>query len=128
MTAELFAAYDSSDIEDVVEVSETVPAESAPSEIEAFLSSIDENHAFSDANPAYSELITSKFNDVLCTVEKVGRTKSSSVLGIISHYPSVVQPLCRIISCLPSTQVSVKRMFSDLKLVLCETALQWEIM
>ena len=69
---------------------------------------------------AYSEIITSKFNDALCTVRKLERIKSSSVWDIISQYPSLVQPVCRVISCLLRTQVSVERMFSHSKLVLRE--------
>ena len=100
LNEELSAACDSSiGYEDVIEVSETVPAQSAPSEFVVYL----RNHAFSDADSAYSELITSKFNDALCTVEKPGRIKSSSVWDIISQYPSLVQLISRVISCLPST-------------------------
>ena len=83
---ELSMASDSSIIkEDVIEVSEIVPAQSAPSDFKAYLSSLDENHAFSDPDSAYSELITSKFNDTLCTVEKLRRIKSSSAWDIIRN-------------------------------------------
>ena len=77
---EFSAACNSSITEkDIVEVCETVPAQIAPSEFKAYLSSSDENHAFSDADSAYSELIASDFNDALCAVEKLGRIKSSNV-------------------------------------------------
>ena len=122
LNEELSAACDSSVIEeDVIEVSEIVPAQSVPSDFKAYLISLDENHAFSDADSAYSELVTSKFHDALCTVEKLVRIKSPSVWVIISQYPSLVQPVCRVISCLPSTQLSVKRVFSHLKFVLRES-------
>ena len=89
-----------------------------PSEFEAYLSPIDANRTFSDADFAYSQLIKSKINDVLCTIEKLERITFLSVWDIISHYPRLVQLLCKIISCLPSTQVSVEQMFSHIKVVL----------
>ena len=67
LNEELSAACDSY----IVEVSETVPAQNASSEFEAYFSFLDENHAFLNADSAYSELITSKFNDALCAVEKL---------------------------------------------------------
>ena len=76
LNEELSAACDSS----VIEVSETVPAQSASSEFEAYLSSLNENHAFSYADVDYSGLITSKFNDALCTVKKLERIKSCGIL------------------------------------------------
>ena len=85
----------------------------------SYHSSLTENHAFSDAGLAYSELIKSKFNDALCTVEKL-QIKSSSIWDIILQYPNLVQLVCRVISCLPSTKVSVEQMFSHSKLVLRE--------
>ena len=60
LNKKLSASCDSSVIEeDVTEVSKTVPAQSVASEFEAYLSSFDENHAFSDADSAYCKLITS---------------------------------------------------------------------
>ena len=116
LNEELSAACDSSIIEeDVVEVFITVPAQSASSEFKAYLSSLCENHAFYDC--AYSELISSKFSDTLRTVEKPERIKSSSAWDIISQYSSLVQPVCRLISCLLSTTVSAEQMFFHLKLV-----------
>ena len=121
LNEELSAASGSSVVEvDVTEVSETEVAQSNPSEFEVYLSSLDENIACSNAESADIERITSNFNDALSTVEKLGRIKSSSVWDIISQYPRLVQPVCRVISCLPSTQVSVEQMFSHLKLVLRE--------
>ena len=81
LNEELSAACDSSiNIEqDVIEVSETVSAQSAQSEFKAYLNSLDENHAFSDADSAYSKLIASKFNDALSTAEKLRAIKFSSV-------------------------------------------------
>ena len=88
-----------------------MPAQSAPSEFEAYLSSLDENDTFSVAESAYSELNTCKFNDALCTAQKLGKIKFSSVWYIILQCPSIVQPIRRVISFLPSTQVLVERIF-----------------
>ena len=120
MNEKLFVACDSFITQkDVIEVSETVPAQRAPSEFKAYFRSLDETHAFSDGDSDYSELITNKFNDALCIVEKLG-VKSSSMWNIISQYASLVQLIYRVISCLSSTEVSEEQMFSDLKFVLLE--------
>ena len=72
LNEELSAASDSCIIEkDVIKFSEIIPAQSAPSEFEPYLNFSDEGHFFSDADFAYSELITGKFNEVLCIVEKL---------------------------------------------------------
>ena len=67
---------------------------------------------------AKSDLIA--FAEALVDVERLGRLKLPNVWDIISKYPLIVQPVSRIISCLPCMQVSVERMFSHLKLVLRE--------
>ena len=58
--------------------------------------------------------------EALVDVERLGRLKLPNVGDIISKYPLIVQPVSRIISCFPCTQVSVERMFFHLKLVLRE--------
>ena len=97
-----------------------MPAQTAPSELETHLSSLYEIHAFSFADFAYSELITSKFNDALRNEEKLERIKPSSAWDIISQYPSLFQPVCRVISCLPSTLSTSRTKLSHLELVLRE--------
>ena len=60
------------------------------------------------------------FAEALVDVELLGRLKLQNIWDIISKYPRIVQPVSRFISCLSCMQVSVERMFSHLKLVLCE--------
>ena len=49
LNEELFVACNSSIIEeDVIEIFETVPGQTAPSEFDTYFSSLDENYAFSD--------------------------------------------------------------------------------
>ena len=52
--------------------------------------------------------------------EELGRTKHSIVWVIISQYPDIMKPVAIVLSCLPTTQVSVEKIFSHLKLVLRE--------
>ena len=58
------------------------------------------------------------FESALTAVEKLGRVKRSEVWEILSLYPDVIQPVARVVSALPCTQVSVERMLSHLRLVL----------
>ena len=66
------------------------------------------------------------FAEALVDPERLGRLKLSNVGDIISKYPPNVQPVSRIISCLPFTQVSVERLFSHLKLVLRENRVRMD--
>ena len=54
-------------------------------------------------------------------IEKLGRQKIKNVWEGIDAYPEFLKPACQIVSALPSTQVSVERMFSQLKLLLRES-------
>ena len=56
----------------------------------------------------------------------MGRIKAENVWGMIDMYPKVVQPIARMVCSLPSTQVSVERLFSHLKLVLRENRANME--
>ena len=60
------------------------------------------------------------YNQALNEIEKLGRLKLGSVWDIIELYPSCVQHGARVVSSLPTTQVSVERMFSHLKLIMRE--------
>jgi len=60
------------------------------------------------------------FAEALVDVERLGRLKLPNVWDVISKYPPIVQPVLRIISCLPCTQASVERIFSHVKIVLRE--------
>ena len=60
------------------------------------------------------------FAEALVDVEWLGRLKLTNVWDIISKYPVIVQPVSRIVSCLPCTQVSAECRSFHLKLVLGE--------
>ena len=51
-------------------------------------------------------------------IEKLKRQKIKNVWEGINAYPEFLKPACQIVSALPSIQVSVERMFSQLKLLL----------
>jgi hypothetical protein len=89
------------------------PQEGQSSDFDAYLDSLDVMGAVAQPSAPPSE-----FEVGLQKVEQLGRLKLPNVWDIISRYPEVVQPVARMVSCLPSTQVSVERMFSHLKLVL----------
>ena len=99
------------DSHEVVNVSSTDPAPT--SDFDEYLNSLHSAAAESSTSPA-----ATAFSDALTEVERLGRLRQPSVWDIISKYPLIVQPVSQVISCLPSTQVSVERMFSHLKLVL----------
>lgn len=44
--------------------------------------------------------------------------RSTDVWTQIDHYPDMIKKVARVLTCLPTTQVTVERMFSQLKLVL----------
>lgn len=56
----------------------------------------------------------------ITTIESLGRLQGDSVWDIINAYPESIQPVCSVLSALPTTQVSVERVFSHLKLILRE--------
>ncbi len=58
------------------------------------------------------------FETALREAEALGRSRRSNVWEIIETYPKIIQPVAKAVSCLPSTQVSVERMFSQLKLLM----------
>ena len=61
-----------------------------------------------------------KLQSCLTEIERLGRVKGSNVFDIINLYPEMIRPVARTVSSLPSTQVSVERIFSHLKLILRE--------
>ena len=105
------------DSHEVVNVSSTDPAPT--SDFDEYLNSLHSAAAESSTSTAATADINA-FSDALTEVERLGRLRQPSVWDIISKYPLIVQPVSQVISCLPSTQVSVERMFSHLKLVLRE--------
>ena len=86
------------------------------SEFDRYLNSLQST----SAAEASAESDVPAFAEALINVERLGRLQMPNVWSIISKYPLIVQPVSRIVSCLPCTQVSVERMFSHLKLVLRE--------
>ena len=54
-------------------------------------------------------------------IEKLGQQKIKNVWEGIDAYPEFLKLACQLVSALPSTQVSVERMFFQLKLLLLET-------
>ena len=90
------------------------------SDFDAYLNSLHSTTAAEASATASAKFDLTAFAEALVDVERLGRLKWPNVWDIISKYPRIVQPVSRIISCLPCTQVSVERMFSHLKLVLRE--------
>ena len=58
------------------------------------------------------------FHVALREIEAKGRQRGATIWAVIDTYPSMIQNVARIMSCLPTTQVSVERVFSQLKLIL----------
>ena len=54
---------------------------------------------------------TQIFKQALSQVERMGRIKAENVWSMIDMYATVVQPVARMVGSLPSTQVSVERLF-----------------
>ena len=89
-----------------------------------YLNSLHSTAAAEVSATAFAKPDLAAFAEALVDVERLGRLKLPNALDIISKYPLIVQPVSRIISCLPCAQVSVERMFSHLKLVLRENRVQ----
>ena len=92
------------DSHEVVNVFSTDPAPT--SDFDEYLNSLHSAAAESSTSPAATADINA-FSDALTEVERLGRLRQPSVWDIISKYPLIVQPVSQMISCLPSTQVSV---------------------
>ncbi|XP_050798424.1 uncharacterized protein LOC127045816 isoform X2 [Gopherus flavomarginatus] len=63
-------------------------------------------------------LFERNFRDDCEAMESIGRLKVKSVFEAIHSYPHRIQAACRIASSMPTTQASVERLFSALKLIL----------
>ena len=79
-------------------------------DFQAYMDSLDQ--------PAETVQPQNDFDSALKEIEKLGRVKMTNVFDIISQYPAVIQDAAIAVSCLPTTQVSVERLFSQLKLVM----------
>ena len=80
----------------------------------AYLNSLETPTQAEDSSQSQVDL----FESALREVEALGRARRSNIWEIIETYPQIVQPVAKAVSCLPSTQVSVERMFSQLKLLM----------
>ena len=49
---------------------------------------------------------------------ELGRVTASSVWEVINMYPQNIRSTCRALAAIPTTQVSVERAFSQLKLIM----------
>ena len=94
------------------------------SDFDAYLNSLHSTAAAEASATASVKSDLTAFAEALVDVERLGRLKLPNVWDVISKYPLIVQPVSRIISCLLCAQVSVERMFSHLKLVLCENSVR----
>ena len=90
------------------------------SDFDAYLNSLQSTAAAGTSATASAKSDLTAFAQALVDVERLRRLKLPNVWDIISKCPVIVQPVSRIISCLPCTQVSVERMLSHLKPVLHE--------
>ncbi|KAM7165993.1 uncharacterized protein RBU57_007033 isoform 2-T2 [Macrochelys suwanniensis] len=63
-------------------------------------------------------LFERNFREDCEVMEAIGRLKVKSVFEAIHSYPHRIQAACRIASSMPTTQASVERLFSALKLIL----------
>ena len=90
------------------------------SDFDAYLNSLHSTAAAEVSATASAKSDLTAFAEALVNVERLGRLKLPNVWDIVLKNPLIVQPVLRIMSCLPCTQVSVERMFSHLKLVLRE--------
>jgi len=57
------------------------------------------------------------FNNALTDMENIDRSSKVTVMDAISRYPSILQKVAYIVTALPSTQVSVERLFSALRII-----------
>ena len=97
--------------------------------VETATSETDDFQAYLDSLAMTAELTDSeatvgsslhKFQSCLADVERLGRAKGSNIWESISLFPDMIQPIARIVCAVPSTQASVERIFSHLKLILRE--------
>ena len=79
------------------------------SDFDAYLNSLHSTAAAEASATASAKSDVTAFAEALIDVERLGRLKLPNVWDIISKYPLILQPVLRIISCLPCTQVSVER-------------------
>jgi len=57
------------------------------------------------------------FNNALTDMENIDRSSKVTVMDAISRYPSILKKVAYTVTTLPSTKVSVKRLFSALRII-----------
>ena len=97
-----------------------MPGENTESEFDAYLASLANNEAQGLGENS------NDFKMALNEIERMGRTKGEDTWKMIERFPKVAQPVARMVCALPSTQVSVERLFSHLKLILRENRASME--
>ena len=96
---------------------EPVPSNAAdPNDFQAYFESV----ATSGVPQPAASNSHGRFQTCLKDIEQLGRVKGANVWEVIDLFPKLIQPVARIVCALPSTQVSVERIFSHLKLILRE--------
>ena len=69
------------------------------------------------SNSSPLRLFKMDFNNALTDMENIDRSSKVTVMDAISRYPSILQKVAYIVTALPSTQVSVERLFSALRII-----------
>ena len=57
------------------------------------------------------------FNDTLADMENIDRSSKVTVMDAISRYPAILQKVAYTVTALLSTQVSVERLISALRII-----------
>ena len=57
------------------------------------------------------------FNNALTDMENIDRSSKVTVMDATSRYPAILQKVAYTVTALPSTQVSVERLFSALRII-----------
>ena len=96
------------------QASEEAASPSSPkkSRFDDFLDTLEENEK------AASTVSASADTELVDAIESLGRMKKDSVWEIIDVYPKPIRAACHALSSIPTTQVSVERCFSHLRLLL----------
>jgi len=69
------------------------------------------------SNSSPLRLFKTGFNNALTVMENVDRSPKVPVTDAISRYPSILQKVAYTVTALPSTQVSVERLYSALRII-----------
>ncbi|GAB6023777.1 hypothetical protein CHUAL_014221 [Chamberlinius hualienensis] len=94
------------------------PDSSEDDEFEKELDRLEKRQKVVELHHFYDE--EQEFYEDCNTMEGMGRLKVKSVFEAINFYPEKIQTACHIASSMPTTQASVERLFSALKLILSE--------